>query len=70
MSLLLQITTAATDSLAAVTPATEETLSLFDLALKGGPIMVPIALCSVIAVYIIFERYFLFGNRQKMIRIL
>ncbi|MBK8414838.1 MAG: hypothetical protein IPL22_10295 [Bacteroidetes bacterium] len=41
MSILLQITTAATDSLAAVAPAPEETLSLFDLALKGGPIMVP-----------------------------
>ncbi len=65
MSILLQITTAATDSLAAVAPATEESLSLFDLALKGGPIMVPIALCSVIAVYIIFERYFSIRKSAK-----
>lgn len=65
MSLLLQITTAATDSLTAAAPATEESLSLFDLALKGGPIMVPIALCSVIAVYIIFERYFSIRKSAK-----
>jgi biopolymer transport protein ExbB len=65
MSLILQITSATTDSLAAATTATEETLSLFDLALKGGPIMVPIALCSIIAVYIIVERYFAIRKSSK-----
>jgi biopolymer transport protein ExbB len=65
MGLLLQITTA-TDSLAAAaTPVTEESLSLWELALKGGPVMVPIALCSVIAVYIIFERYFAIRKSSK-----
>lgn len=65
MSLILQITSAATDSLATSAPATEESLSLFDLALKGGPIMVPIALCSIIAVYIIVERYFAIRKSSK-----
>ncbi len=33
-------------------------LSFFDLALKGGWVMLPIILLSVIAVYIFFERFF------------
>jgi biopolymer transport protein ExbB len=65
MSLILQITSATTDSLAAAPIATEETLSLLDLALKGGPIMVPIAICSIIAVYIIVERYFAIRKSSK-----
>lgn len=67
MGLILQITTAATDTVAAAAAAipTEEKLSLWDLTLKGGPIMVPIALCSVIAVYIIFERYFAIKKSSK-----
>lgn len=66
MSLLLQISTAATDSLATgVATSTEESLSLLDLALKGGPIMIPIAICSVIAVYIIIERYFSIRKSSK-----
>jgi biopolymer transport protein ExbB len=36
----------------------EISLSFFDLALKGGWIMIPIFLLSVAAVYIFFERYF------------
>jgi biopolymer transport protein ExbB len=65
MSLILQITSAATDSLTVNTAQTGETLSLWELALKGGPIMIPIALCSVIAVYIIIERYFAIRKSSK-----
>ncbi len=65
MSMLLQITTAVTDSLTTVPTPVEETLSLWELALKGGPIMIPIALCSVIAVYIIVERYFAIRKSSK-----
>ena len=43
-----QITTDATS------PA--EVVSAFDLAMKGGPLMIPIAICSVVAVYILIER--------------
>ncbi len=67
MGLLLQITTAATDTMAAGTTAlpVEDTFSLWDLTLKGGPIMIPIALCSLIAVYIIIERYFAIRKASK-----
>jgi biopolymer transport protein ExbB len=36
--------------------ATEETMKLIDLAIKGGWVMIPIALLSIIAVYIFCER--------------
>jgi len=45
---------------AGLTPEVEGEISLsfFDLALKGGWIMIPIFLLSVVAVYIFVERYF------------
>jgi biopolymer transport protein ExbB len=36
----------------------EASMTLWDLVLKGGWIMVPIAILAVVAVYIFFERYF------------
>jgi biopolymer transport protein ExbB len=36
---------------------TDQSLSLWQLALKGGFMMVPIVLCSFVAVYIFVERY-------------
>lgn len=66
LGIILQISTAAADTAAQVaaqlpaTPAVttgEETFSLWELALKGGPLMIPIAILSVIAVYIFIERY-------------
>jgi biopolymer transport protein ExbB len=45
-------------ALGAAQPAkTEVSLSIWDLTIKGGIIMIPIALMSVIAVYIFIERY-------------
>ena len=38
--------------------AGEITLSFWELALKGGWIMIPIVILSIMAVYIFFERYF------------
>ncbi|MFT6850728.1 MAG: biopolymer transport protein ExbB [Sphingobacteriales bacterium] len=35
----------------------EETLSIIELLLKGGVVLIPIAIMSVIAVYIFIERY-------------
>lgn len=61
--ILLQITqqtTAIADTLTKVATTTQPTeikLSIWELALKGGWIMIPIALMSVIAVYIFVERY-------------
>lgn len=76
MAILLQITqtaTSTTDTLnraaqvaaAAVTP-TEQSISLWDLAQKGGPILIPIAILSIAAVYIFFERLFVILRYSKI----
>ncbi|HPT13614.1 MAG TPA: MotA/TolQ/ExbB proton channel family protein [Bacteroidales bacterium] len=44
---------------------TEIKLSVWDLALKGGPVMIPIALLSIVAIYIFVERYFVIGKASK-----
>lgn len=58
---LLQIPAATNDlGVAAQMPAeqpTEITLSVFDLAMKGGWIMIVLAVLSILAVYIFIERY-------------
>jgi biopolymer transport protein ExbB len=41
-------------------------LSLFDLALKGGWVMIPIFFLSIVAVYIFFERYFAIIKASKI----
>lgn len=46
-------------------PAADEAISVFELAMKGGPVMIPILLCSVIAVYIMIERYFAIRKATK-----
>ena len=51
-------------------PATEEAIPLWDLLIKGGPILIPIAVLSVAALYIFFERFFISGSCPKSIRIL
>ena len=66
-SILLQIvqtTQGAADSAAnamnqlpALSSPKEESFSLGELIIKGGPIMIPIAILSVVAVYIFIERY-------------
>ncbi|ATL47702.1 biopolymer transporter ExbB [Chitinophaga caeni] len=37
--------------------AAQQSMNLWDLLYKGGPIMIPLALLSVIAVYVFVERY-------------
>lgn len=39
------------------TPAKEEGLKFFDLVLNGGPVMIPIAIMLVVALYLAIERY-------------
>jgi biopolymer transport protein ExbB len=48
-----------------VPPKTEETLSIINLALKGGWIMIPIVALSIIAVYIFIERYIAINKASK-----
>ena len=56
MSLILQITNMVADTMstAAATPPVEKTLTLWELAVKGGPILIPIGILSILALYIFF----------------
>ncbi|PSR53000.1 biopolymer transporter ExbB [Adhaeribacter arboris] len=59
-SLLLQISTTTTDTLNNVATAAgkaDPELSLIDLLLKGGWVMIPILILSIISIYIMAERY-------------
>jgi biopolymer transport protein ExbB len=56
--------TGVADSTGAAT--TETTMSLFDLAAKGGWIMIVLALLSLIAVYIFVERWVAIKNASKV----
>ncbi|QMU28422.1 MotA/TolQ/ExbB proton channel family protein [Adhaeribacter radiodurans] len=59
-SFLLQISTTATDSLNNVATAAatvDPELSLIDLLFKGGWVMIPILILSIISIYIMAERY-------------
>ncbi|MFM9008433.1 MAG: MotA/TolQ/ExbB proton channel family protein [Bacteroidota bacterium] len=42
----------------AAAPVAEQSMSLWEMASKGGPILIPIAVLSVMALYIFFERLF------------
>lgn len=66
-SILLQIITAPADSASAaansvvntmptVEPPMQDTLSLFDLLMKGGPMMIPIGILFLMSVYVFIER--------------
>ncbi len=54
----------ATDSLL-VEEASSATMPIFELTLKGGWIMIPIALLSILAIYIFVERYFAIQKAGK-----
>lgn len=57
MTLLAQAATVAQDSIMALTEvAAEEGMNVFELAVKGGWIMIVLALLSIIGIYIFFER--------------
>jgi len=45
------------DTLVQTAPPTFDTLSLWSLALKGGPVMIPLLILSIVAIYIFIERY-------------
>jgi biopolymer transport protein ExbB len=50
----------------ASTQPTESAISVLDLVSKGGPLMWPLALLLVIAVYIFIERYLLIRKASKV----
>lgn len=60
-SVLLQIVqnTPGADSLSnAATAPTEQSIPYLEVAMKGGPIMIPIALLLLVAIFIFFERFY------------
>lgn len=64
--LLQNITPSAADT-AAIDPGVRETtVSYLDLAIKGGWVMVPIVVLSIIAVYIFIERFVAIRNAEKI----
>lgn len=60
---ILQVVTTETTELAS-TGTQEETF--LSLAMKGGWVMLPIILLSIVAVYIFFERYFAINKARKV----
>jgi biopolymer transport protein ExbB len=79
LSTLLQITTAPaiTDTMqkaaavpqtlqAAATAPTEQTLSLLDLIMKGGVIMIPLAILSLLTIYFLVERILAIKKARKI----
>ena len=77
MSLILQIQQAGTaiaDTLnqaaqmasPVAPPAPAPTISLWDMLLKGGPIMIPIGILSVVAIYIFIERYLVISRASRI----
>lgn len=51
---------------ALIPPPITQSISLWDMAVKGGPILIPIAILSVIAFYIFFERLFTIRRYSKI----
>jgi biopolymer transport protein ExbB len=47
----------AAQTISTTTTPTADTLSFFDLALKGGWVMIPIGILSLLGIYIFFDRY-------------
>ncbi len=62
---LLQIPGASPAVTTTSTPPVENGLSIVDLAMAGGPVMIPIALLLVLAIFIYFERYLTIRKAAK-----
>ena len=58
-------TTAATAATATTTTTTISELSIWELCLEGGFIMIPLAILSIIAIYIFIERAITIGQAAK-----
>lgn len=76
MSLLLQIQQAGATvadtiantaaPIAAAAPVEEKSISLWEMASKGGPILIPIGILSILALFIFFERLFVVLKASKL----
>ncbi len=61
----LQSQDSAADTLAMADMPAEETLTVWSLVLKGGLVMIPLAILSVIAIYIFIERYLAISRASR-----
>ncbi len=69
LGILLQITPTVTNAPATTTtstPAVDQNLNLFELLIKGGPIMIPIALLLVLAIYLWVYKAITISQISKM----
>ncbi len=69
MSKLLLLQINVSDNLNNLDPLQDQgelTMSYWELAFKGGWVMIPIIVLSIIAVYIFFERYFAIKKAEKV----
>ncbi len=57
LALLQEVTTLPADSVGAILPPPEASLSLLDVLVKGGWTMIPIGLLSVLTVFLFVERW-------------
>jgi len=69
-TILLQTVTNITDTVAAAAPAVNphpvhQAMSLWELILKGGIIMIPLLICSLLAVFFFFERLIAIRKASK-----
>lgn len=64
--LQIQVTNAAADAAAQAVGTAPETMSLLSLTMKGGVIMIPLAILLVIAVYIFIERLLVINKASKL----
>jgi len=68
LSILLQSNPTVADSTSTAASGTTpvEGINILDMLIKGGPVMIPIALCSIISIYIMIERYFSIKKKFKI----
>lgn len=64
MTLLQVVTQTATSATA--TPAAEQSISLLELVMRGGWVMIPIGLLALVSVYLIVERFITINRASKV----
>ena len=64
--LLQNVATSSVDSLSSAIAAREVPVSYFDLAVKGGWVMIPIGILSIIAIYVFVERFMTIRNAGRI----
>ena len=76
MSLLLQIQQAVSPLADTINTAAQmaspstsplpPSISLWDMIIKGGPVMIPIGILSIVAIYIFIERYLVISRASRI----